>query len=187
VPGTVNGKTRCYEDIEYVLRNVTRKCTVFLVGAIHDTDILDRLKKNCNQNTNLVYSISGYSKVEYDQIMDQAHIAILPLSKYMKMGISYEIQGLTCLSGTINDVLGVNLPFMYPRYIRLPNDLEKVSTCYKTNQDLVDKINKLGSDDTYESMRQAYLELYDKISYPIQGKMTLDQLYRHLSSTRSLP
>jgi hypothetical protein len=178
IPGTVENKTRNYTDIiDFLKFNEisTNQYEIILLGMVKEISILEKIKKYSGE-VKITYNLSGFDQVEYETHLKEAHLAVLPLNKYMPQSTTYEIQGKTCLSGSINDVCRFGLPFFYNDSADIPQALKIVSESYKNGSELYSKIQNWFSNDFYNQYKTHYHDLLPSERYEEKGKKILSQL-----------
>jgi hypothetical protein len=178
IPGTVENKTRNYTDvIDFLKLNIlnAHQYEIILLGMVKEISILEKIKKY-SRAVKITYNLSGFDQVEYETHLKEAHLAVLPLNKYMPQSTTYEIQGKTCLSGSINDVCRFGLPFLYNESADIPEILKIVSESYKNGAELHSKIQSWISNDIYNQYKTHYHDLYPTERYEEKGKKILSQL-----------
>lgn len=142
IPGTVNTKTRDYCTVIDALSGVNKEVEVFFLGALQDGKVKTRLELLSVTKPNVIlrYFESSIDSAQYEEILKSSHFAILPIIPVFEHGISSEIAGVTCLSGSFNDICRGRLPYLYPERLALPSNLVEFGTAYGGRADLKSKI-----------------------------------------------
>jgi hypothetical protein len=174
IPATIDHKTRDYSDIVYLVKNLNIVCEITLLGMVKERSILDKILRYANKCISIRYSLEGYTTQEYEDSLSTADLVILPLKKFMQQGIGYEMNGLTNLSGSINDTTRFIVPFLYSFRAIIPKDISGLCKVYHSPEEL--------SYLVHQSITNPFLtpyiydEIKEKHSYTIKGKTLLERL-----------
>jgi hypothetical protein len=100
----------------------------------------------------------------------------------MYQATTYEFQGKTCLSGSINDVIRFGIPFLYKDEVTIPEVLKGVSNSYKDGKNLAALITTITDSDTYQLWKSNYIFLNETQSYITKGKILLNEMERNVNA-----
>jgi hypothetical protein len=183
VPGTVESKTRNYNDLIEMLEYIPYKDRIELVllGKVANHILLKKILKKA-KSAKIIYNVDGFSPKEYDLHLKSANLAVLPLRKFMYQGTTYELQGQTCLSGSINDVMRFGLPFLYNSEVAIPEVLKSVSEPYRDSKNLASLVMTLMDKKKYHKWVDNYLELNKTQNYTLKGKLLLIELEKNVNT-----
>ena len=183
VPGTIENKTRNYNMVIDLIKEVRQDMEIelILLGKIKNIRLVNSISSSLPHNIKLIFKIEGYSQKEYDAILENATFAILPLKKYMRQGSTFEIQGKTCISGSINDVTKFGIPFLYPKEVTIPTALQKVGIPFDKFFDINTMFLPDNGRKKYQVVKDNYNELIPFLEYKRSGIMILEKLIKSLN------
>ena len=178
VPGTIENKTRDYKIVAQIVGklNAGIRVTLVLLGKVKDKRILQMLCQSVPVSVIIEHKVGGFSQHEYDEELRKATLAILPLRTHMRQGSVYEVQGRTCLSGSINDVTRFGIPFLYPEQVPIPEVLHAVSLSVTKEFDINSLLLGKAAESPLEVLVQNFKELLPVLNYPNVGIRILQRL-----------
>jgi len=89
-----------------------------------------------NDNFELKYYQSFIHQKEFDEQIIRSHFLLLPISKVMRYRHFKEMNGYTCVSGNINDMLYFGKPAVLPQFYPLEVTYESIVERYRDDDHL---------------------------------------------------
>lgn len=140
VPGSIDGKRRDYDQVFELLalseKNALQVELVMLGGRYgeYGKAIIERAKIFAGKYTHLYfYETDTVDQQIFDLQMDAAHFVYIPsVVETVVCGNIPEVYGITKSSGNIFDVIKHAKPFIIPRRLSIPEDME--NSCIRYDQ-----------------------------------------------------
>jgi len=136
VPGAVDERRRNYQLVMDLAQEINRTglpIVITLLGGIHPEygkDIFQELKKHDWLGRLKFYEDEVVDQPEFDKIMDETDLVLLPSSIYIKVFDDITEQyGLSMSSGNLFDIIKHAKPFIAPFELRVDSFLE--SSCLR--------------------------------------------------------
>ncbi|HMP31725.1 MAG TPA: hypothetical protein PKD85_19135, partial [Saprospiraceae bacterium] len=176
VPGTIDYSARNYKDLSvFLCSEFFNDVEIVFLGKIKNLSMISNLVQK-GSKVEFVYQKNGFTSEEYEYHLSQADLAILPLKRHVFQSTTYEIQGKTLMSGSINDVSRFSIPFFYYEKISIPEAFKKVSISYKNGKHLNDLLQDAILNKSYLDLRNNYESLFDEQNYITKGQKLLNKL-----------
>ena len=136
IPGTIDNRRRDYNVAFDLLSEIDQKnlpVSMVLLGGVSEYGklILEKCRQYISKTSNLVFfQTDTVDQPIFDREMDDCHFIWIPsvVKTVLSDGIE-EIYGLSISSGTLFDVIKHAKPFIVPRELAIPAQLE--SSCFK--------------------------------------------------------
>lgn len=143
IPGAVNPRIRDFKSLEIALYQIRSRLNkyveiIFLGKPLGKSGnlILQSFKKLQTDKLKITSYRDFIPQQEYESKLENASFLILPLPKYLKVGLFREEYGYSNISGTINDLIKFGKPaILSPHYI-LEKNLNSLIKRYKTSKEL---------------------------------------------------
>ncbi len=145
IPGNVISKSRNYHAVVNALKLIDKqidKTELVILGQAktsYGRKIIRELEKLQHENLKLKYYKSFIHQKEFDEQIRRSHFLLLPISKVMRYRHFKEMNGFTCVSGNINDMLYFGKPAIIPKFYPLDADYEQLVKRYD-DEDHLSKI-----------------------------------------------
>lgn len=157
IPGSVSDKSRDFTPVITALallkEKLQQKITITILGRAMDHRGQRIIMKLDKLNSSLLV-VKTYEEFipqqEFDAVMQAAHFLILPVNKMMKISTIKELNGYTCVSGNINDMIKSARPALVPDYYPVEDSMMNMVVRYNSPSDLADKI--LDMIEKYKNM-----------------------------------
>ena len=136
IPGTVDNRRRDYHLAFNLLQEIDRKnlpISIVLLGGMSEygKDIFEKCRQYVSKTSNLTFfQTDTVDQPIFDREMDDCHFIWVPsvVNTVLSDGIP-ETYGLSKSSGTLFDVIKHAKPFIVPKELSVPTELE--SSCFK--------------------------------------------------------
>jgi hypothetical protein len=172
IPGTISNEGRDYEMVIKALKKVIpileMPIQVILAGRPKGDNGQEIIEKVETLQTDFFLTLVFKNSIpqrEYEAILAKTDFLVLPLKKQVKYGIYQEINGLSKITGSINDQIRYGLPALISSDYPLPIELENVSQRFKNADDLstiLENWIKNRPFDRLEKERQVLQKKYAK-------------------------
>jgi len=142
IPGNVIPKSRNYLAVIRALKLVIDKLEdteLVILGQAktsYGRNIIHQLDTLQNEQFSLKYYDSFIHQREFDKQLERADFLLLPISKVMRYRHFKEMNGYTCVSGNINDMLYFGKPAIIPSFYPLDDKVEGIVERYKDENEL---------------------------------------------------
>lgn len=165
IPGTVNYKSRDYfmvlEALNLLQDKIERKVNIYLLGRVSGSEgytIRNAFEKLKHFK---VYTFSDeVHQTYFHEIMSKADFFILPIKKTMQYELTEELQGKTCISGNINDMLSYAKPSLNPDFYELEDEYRRLSQSYTSSVHLADILMDWINNDSYNNISKSITKEY---------------------------
>jgi hypothetical protein len=151
VPGTIDRRRRNYELVFDLLEKINKtsiEVRVVLLGGVsheHGNSIIARCRAYASRMSNLqFFERDVVEQPLFDHEMNEAHLVLIPsvVNTVIADGIS-ETYGLSISSGVIFDVIKHAKPFIVPRKLTVPADLNDSCFAYSSIAELAEFLKDL--------------------------------------------
>lgn len=169
IPGIISEKSRDYEVVLSAFEKFkpARKIELVLLGgskAKYGRSVVSRFLALQSPT----FEVRTYSKFveqeEFDEVLQQSDMLLLPIAKYMKVSIFREINGFTCVSGNINDMLRYGIPALLPAYYPVQGSQADLIEVYENADDLANLLYRWIRDEIYLKKREGIGEVLTPFS-----------------------
>lgn len=181
VPGTIRNDLRDYkmlfQGISAFIRNTSQPIELYFIGYGNSKTAVKIIKKfeGLVQSNFKVYSNGPELRFsEYNMIMREMDLAILPLKTRGNVNGVNEIQGLTTWAGTLNDIIRYKIPSIIQGSFPLENGMVDYCVRYSNSKQLSSQIS-----NCIDQMDQLNLE---KDQLDFEMKKMIDHNERILQS-----
>ena len=108
------------------------------------------------QRSNLeIQTYDHFIEQEYfDEMLKQSDFLILPISRYMKVSIFKEINGFTCVSGNVNDMMRFAIPSLISDFYPLDKELKDLTQSFNSATELRRLVESWVNQNTYLEKRK---------------------------------
>ena len=159
IPGVVNDKSRDYKIVIEAFKKLrtTKKIRLILLGqplSKYGFRVIQEFKKLESPFFKFVYFDSFIEQRKFDEILIKSDFLLLPIMKYMKVGIFKEKNGYTCVSGNVNDFLKFGIPSIIPSYYPLEDNQKVLTDFYDSSEELAKIISSWLENLTYVKKRK---------------------------------
>jgi len=162
IPGSVNRYSRNYDEFVYALNKLNtdelKKIRVYLLGNSNSREgrtIVSKFKKI--PFLDLYYYHHEPEQSDYDKIILNADLLILPLREVITYGNHLETRLKSCISGNFHDVSHYGKPALAPKFAEILN--HPLIDTYGNEDDLIAKLKEKISNI---SMNNERLELFNQ-------------------------
>ena len=136
IPGTIDNRRRDYYLAFDLLHEIDQKnlpVSIVLLGGMSEygKDIFEKCRQYVSKTSNLIFfQTDTVDQPIFDREMDDCHFIWVPsiINTVLSDGIT-ETYGLSISSGTLFDVIKHAKPFIVPRELSVPAELD--SSCFK--------------------------------------------------------
>lgn len=158
IPGIIHEKSRDYEIVIKAIRKLQLQEPVELI-------LLGKLRGNYGRRIlhelellqGKLFTVRSYREFipqrEFDTVLQQADFLLLPMIRHPKISIFKEINGHTCVSGNISDLLRFGTPAIIPGYYPLDPAIQPLVDVYDCEDQLKDLLSKWLEQDIYSKKR----------------------------------
>lgn len=142
IPGNVIPKSRNYRAVVNALSRVKediQKIELVILGQARTSygrKIIHELDKLSSEQIAIKYYDKFIDQEEFDEQLKRTDFLLLPISKVMRYRHFKEMNGFTCVSGNINDMLYFGKPAIIPSFYPLDEPVENMVERYKTDDHL---------------------------------------------------
>lgn len=147
IPGTINENSRDYEMVYRVFKSILNETSqsirLVLLGqpkgwyGIKIIRLFQSLTRATFQVTHFKCSVP---QLEFDNWMMQTDVLILPLKRYLKLGIYREKYGYTNVSGGVNDAIKFGKKALLPDFYPIEKVQESLFQPFENEGDLKHEI-----------------------------------------------
>ncbi len=145
IPGIISNKSRDYQVVLQAFQSLeyVSKIKLTLLGkpkGHYGRKIVSAFKALQSHQLEVQYFEQFVEQSEFDTVLENTDFLLLPISRFMKVGIFREMNGFTCVSGNINDMLRFGIPALLPEFYPLPKEVEPLVGRFASAEDLADKL-----------------------------------------------
>ena len=185
IPGNVSNKSRDYNVVIKALHLLPKNLGVIInILGRPDGDFGMKVVNSFKEIRSL--KVNSYKafipQKEFDTVMRNTDFLILPMNKIMKFDIIGEVNGHSCVSGNMNDMIRYGIPAMIPDYYPLPLKLKSVVYQYESEQDLCSEIEKWVHTKKYNKLKGDVMEL----AMQNYSKDSLSDLFHHNFTSKKM-
>ena len=174
IPGNVIPKSRNYMAVVNALKKVGPKLSdteLVILGQAktsYGRGIIHELDKFQDNNFKVKYYNSFINQVEFDKQLWRSDFLLLPISKVMRYRHFKEMNGFTCVSGNINDMLYFGKPAIIPKFYPLGSVAENVVERYNNENHLAEILIEWINNEKHliysKEMKETQLMLRKQVS-----------------------
>ena len=161
IPGNVIPKSRNYKAVINALglaKDELRQTELVILGQARTSygrKIINQLSALEGDTFVLKYYDSFIHQREFDEQLRLCDFLLLPISKVMRYRHFKEMNGFTCVSGNINDMLYFGKPAIMPKFYPLDPGVETMVERYKDEQHLSELLVEWTNGRKYLSISDA--------------------------------
>ncbi len=154
IPGIVSEKSRDYQVVIKALRKLqfTVPIKLILLGTLKG-NYGRRVLRELESLQGIFFEVISYNEfvpqAEFEDVLRRSVFLILPMTRFPKISIFREINGYTCVSGNINDLLHFGTPALIPNYYPIDSGMKDLVESYGNADQLALKIHKWIVHKTY--------------------------------------
>jgi hypothetical protein len=174
IPGTISDEGRDYEMVVQAWRRIIPKLKLpvqlILAGrpkGIYGEKITRKIEELVNENFSVLLFKKSIPQLEYEDILTQTDFVILPLKKRVKYGIYQEINGLSKITGSVNDQIRFAIPALISSDYPLSVEVENISQRFKNAEDLAVTLVDWINNRKFEKLEQKRLMLQGKYTFEV--------------------
>lgn len=141
IPGIISSKSRDYEVVLEAFQNIrlSQNVHLSLLGQPKGR-YGQRIVQGFTTLNNPQLSIQCYDQfvdqTEFDRVLQQSDFLILPISRFMKVSIFKELNGYTCVSGNINDMMRFGIPSIIADYYPIDREMQTLTSTFQNAEQL---------------------------------------------------
>lgn len=141
IPGSVSSKSRDYNLVYKVLKQLEleEKIEIVILGkpiGKEGKEIVERIKTLASHHLEIIHFDDYLGQETYDKYLKNADYLLLPLKKTMHYAFLEELQGKTCISGNIHDMVRFATPSIIPDFYPIDGDLSVLVQPYSSATEL---------------------------------------------------
>ena len=147
VPGIVSDKSRDYflllRAFEQIRTTGSGKLQITLLGGLkggYGDKVRMEFQKMAGERLELITFDRYIQQEEFDQTLRNADFLLLPIKRKMKYSIYGELNGYTCVSGNMNDILRFGIPAILPSSYPVDVRLKPLVSAYSDERELVNTL-----------------------------------------------
>ncbi len=188
IPGIISSKSRDYEMVLEAFREIklSRPVKLNLLGkpkGRYGQKIVAGFRALQQSNLTVQTYDDFIEQLEFDKVLQQSDFLLLPISRFMKVSIFKELNGFTCVSGNINDMMRFGIPALIAGFYPLDKNLKALIRPFNDANELRALVESWVDEEIYLEVRERF-ELISK-TYQISQiaksvrKSVLDLVIKH--------
>lgn len=156
IPGNVIPKSRNYQAVVSAIKEIKDKIyktELVILGQAktnYGRKIIHDLEQFQNENLKIKYYQSFIHQKDFDEQLSVTDFLLLPISKVMRYRHFKEMNGFTCVSGNINDMLYFGKPAIIPKFYPLDDIYEPMVKRYNDENNLSNILLDWINNKTYQ-------------------------------------
>jgi len=160
VPGIVSDKSRDYflllRAFEQIKATLATDIQLTLLGTLkggYGQKIKAGFQQLAGDRLEVITFERYIQQEEFDQTLRNADFLLLPIKQKMKYSIYGELNGYTCVSGNMNDILRFGIPAILPLSYPVDSRLKPLVSAYADEKELVDMLQNWIRHKAYSKKR----------------------------------
>lgn len=141
IPGIISSKSRDYEVVLEAFREIklSQPVVLNLLGkpkGKYGQKIIKGFRTLQQANLTVQTYDHFIEQLEFDKVLQQSDFLILPISHFMKVSIFKELNGFTCVSGNINDMMRFGIPSIIADYYPIDREMQTLTSSFHNAEEL---------------------------------------------------
>ena len=154
IPGVISSKSRDYGIVLEAFKDIRlhKQVKLTLLGKPSGPfghKIVRQFKSLQRSNLEIQTYDSFVHQEYFDEILKQSDFLILPISRFMKVSIFKEINGFTCVSGNVNDMMRFAIPSLISDFYPLDKELKELTQPFNSATELRNLVESWVKENTY--------------------------------------